>query len=947
MMDCAKLANALTLALAVAAAWTASAADPGPFGIDRRVPWTTSHVTGTPEPPPPYRTERAFPNLTFKAPLEMVALPGTDRLFILEQSGKIFSFPNRNDSANPDLFLDVATELSGWDKVPDAKGFDAVYGLAFHPDFAHNHYCYVCYVLKPRKGQNLANGSRVSRFTVIQTNPPRADPKSEVLLLNWTGGGHNGGSLQFGPDRFLYISTGDAATPTPPDPFDTGQDISDLLSSILRIDVDHAAPGRNYAIPKDNPFITTPNARPEVWAYGFRNPWRMTFDRTTGNLWTGDVGWELWEMVYRVDRAGNYGWSITEGPQPVHPAGRRGPTPILPPQAALPHSESASITGGYVYRGKRLPALAGHYIFGDWETRRLWAARCTGPRDSELARYKEIAQTGLRIVAFGQDNDGELYVVDYEGGGIYSIVPNETAAAASQAFPRKLSDTGLFSSTATHDPAPGVVPFSINAEQWLDGATAQRFVAIPGAETPRFQDDKLAFPNDSVLVRTLSQSGRRTETQLLHFDGRQWHGYSYAWNDNQTDADLVDAAGGQRGNWQFASRAQCLTCHNPWAAVTLAYNLPQLEKPHRYASATADQVQTLRHVGLLPTIPVERKVLVNPYDESADLDARARSYLHVNCAHCHRFGGGGTATIDLRNELPLKDTKTVNAAPALGAFALDDSRIIAPGDPARSVLLYRVAKTGPGRMPHIGSSAVDDRALRLLEQWIRLLPCDAPPHNTPDPTDIDRLLSSTSGALTLLCAVESDRLPPDARGRIISKAAASPAEPVRDLFERFLPPDQRIQRLGTSIDSARLLSLPGDPTRGRTVFFQTAGGLCKQCHQIAGEGEPFGPDLTHIASRYDRSQLLESILQPSKTIAPEFATFVVQTNAGDTYTGLLLKRTPEYVLLKDVQKRETRLSADQISRLAPLPTSAMPDGLLSNLTPQQAADLLAFLSSLK
>ena len=197
----------------------------------------------------------------------------------------------------------------------------------------------------------------------------------------------------------LYISTGDAADPNPPDPFNTGQDISDLLSSILRIDVDRKDQGRNYAVPKDNPFVEMKGARPEVWAYGFRNPWRMSFDRQTGELFVGDVGWELWEMVHRVEKGGNYGWSAMEGPQPIKPR-TVGPTPIHPALIELPHTIACSVTGGRVYRGKKFPELRGAYVFGDWETRRLWAARFEGDRTKEMP---EIARPSVRIVAFGED----------------------------------------------------------------------------------------------------------------------------------------------------------------------------------------------------------------------------------------------------------------------------------------------------------------------------------------------------------------------------------------------------------------------------------------------------------------------------------------------------------------------------------------------------------------
>ena len=171
--------------------------------------------------------------------------------------------------------------------------------------------------------------------------------------------------------------------------------------------------------------MNTPGVRPEIWAFGFRNPWKMSFDRATGDLWVGDVGWELWEMVYKVKRGGNYGWSVMEGPQPVHLEGQRGPTPILPPIKVHPHSEAASITGGYVYHGTRLPELAGAYIYGDLSDRHRLGPALRG-RDGHLAA--ELARTPLHLVAFGETNDGELYLLDHDRTHqIYRLVPNPAA----------------------------------------------------------------------------------------------------------------------------------------------------------------------------------------------------------------------------------------------------------------------------------------------------------------------------------------------------------------------------------------------------------------------------------------------------------------------------------------------------------------------------------------
>ncbi len=240
-------------------------------------------------------------------------------------------------------------------------------------------------------------GTRLSRFRVQDTSLPIIDPKSETVYASWNSEGHSGGSLHFGRDGYLYVSVGDGQNPNPPDKLDTGQDLSDLEASVLRIDVDHESDGLPYRIPADNPFVGQSGARGEIWAYGFRNPWKMAFDPATGSLWTGDVGWEMMEMVYRIDRGANYGWSVMEGSQVVKENGARTSTPITPPIVEHTHLEARSVTGGYFWNADRLPELLGAYIYGDWMTGKIWGLRHDG---FQVTWHQEIADTNLQIICF-------------------------------------------------------------------------------------------------------------------------------------------------------------------------------------------------------------------------------------------------------------------------------------------------------------------------------------------------------------------------------------------------------------------------------------------------------------------------------------------------------------------------------------------------------------------
>jgi putative heme-binding domain-containing protein len=957
-----------------------------PLASKSRSPWSTSRISGSPEAPPPYTPARVFEKIKLNRPLLLTRIPGSNRLAIAEQGGKIVTVVPKPDAA-ADLFFEASKELRALQTLPGADGFESIYGLAFHPDFARNRECFICYTIKGKRGvNNLADGTRVSRFKVNlpKDGPPQIDPATEEIVITFLQGGHNGGDLHFGPDGYLYISTGDAAGPNPPDPLHTGQDCSDLLASILRIDVNQKDPNKNYAIPKDNPFgDRTHNGkpvRPEIWSFGFRNPWRMSFDRQTGSLWVGDVGWEAWEMIYRVEKGGNYGWSIMEARQPIHTQDRVGPSPILPPTIELDHSQAASITGGYVYRGKKHPDLIGKYIFGDYMTKRIWAATLQDGRVTEL---KDILPPTVRIVAFGEDHDGELYLLDHDTGTIHSLEKNAKPDYDPATFPRTLSQTGLFQNVKQHQLAAGVYPFEVNAPQWSDGATAERFVALPNQSQILEHDQKkqlggtidwlgyqLHFPKDGVLGRTLALElapgkAQKIETQILHYDGLYWQAYTYAWRDDQSDADLVTADGDERElrvadprvpggvrrqRWTFASRAQCLQCHTPWAETTLAFNSLQLNRPVQLGTEEKNQLAWLCELGLMKRVKKDGSPLpaydaantaklprlANPHDSTAKLEDRARSYLHVHCSHCHRNGGGGAVTFELTRNADLKKG-VLDAPPQRGDFGLKDARIVAPGDPERSTLLFRMAKFGKDRMPHIGSELPDPRGVQLIHDWIR---GDRKPNETSLPERLQRIHQPDS-ALVLARRVQQST---NAERAILAAAEKLPSGSLRDLFEGFFPDDGQPRKLGPTPRPRSILSLKGDSTRGATLIRQEKL-QCLKCHQLDGQGIAIGPELTKLGKDRTRAELLESLLEPSRRVEAKYQAFAVKTLDGRSYAGLILHRDAKEIRLRDAENKEHRIRVEDLDLVQPMRLSLMPEGLLADLTAQQAADLLEFLSN--
>ncbi len=614
-----------------------------PFGLTARTPWTASRVKGSPEPPPPYKLHREYPNLKFNQPIAMIPEPGSHRIFILEVGGQMLLFEDDPDVQDSVTIFDY--------KSIDSTIRGSAWGMAFHPNYEDNGYVFVFLNITKRKGQEKEH-NHVYRLQVTKDEPRRIVPGSEKLIIKWASGGHGGGDLAFGPDGYLYIGSGDGTGGSDKD--NTGQDLSDLTGSILRIDVDNPPEGEAYGIPDDNPFLHIEGARPEAWTNGHRQVWRLGFDKETGNLWVGEVGQDLWEMIHLIRKGGNYGWSVYEGSHPFMLERKLGPGKLYKPIVEHPHSESRSITGGYVYRGKRRPEFYGMYIYCDYETGIVWGFRY---ENEQVKDHQVLSDSTYKVATFGHDHQRELYLVALSGE-IFSLQPSGAPTTATADIPRKLSETGLFSDVVQQQPAPGVIPYSVNASAWTDGASIQRFLGVPGEDKITYGSKRgWDLKDGAVAVQTLSlefeadnpASRRPVETRLLTRQEGEWLAYSYMWNESGTDADLVGKDGMDRKfqikdpaapdgvrqqTWRYSARTECMGCHSRAAKWVLGLNTAQMNRDHQYGDVTDNQIRVWDHIGLFeksPDKPVaELPQLTNPYDETADLNARARAYLHAN-----------------------------------------------------------------------------------------------------------------------------------------------------------------------------------------------------------------------------------------------------------------------------------------------------------------------------
>jgi len=702
-------------------------------------------------------------------PVALATPPGeTGRLFIVEQRGCIVVVTNLAAPTRT-VFLDITRRtVSG--------GEQGLLGLAFHPRYAANGRFFVFRTQRTGPAGVQALHDVLSEFRVAPGSPNAADPDSEIPLFRQPDDApnHNGGDLHFGADGYLYVSVGDEGGGD--DNFRNSQVIDrDLFAGVLRIDVDRRPgslpPNRdvrnsvhefsyttNYAIPPDNPFVGATQflgravdparVRTEFWSVGLRNPWRMSFDRATGELWIGDVGQGAEEMVVLSRAGANHGWAFREGnragPRTGAPAGfLTDPSfQYVRPVYTYLHGSGPmrgfSITGGVVYRGRRISPLHGAYLFADHVSGNVWSLH-RSPAPGGAPRVTRLGAVS-GVSAFGVDpRDGEVLLCQLGGGRVLRLEYSDQFVG--EPLPLTLSETGAFADLAALTPAPGVVPYEINLPFWSDGAFKRRWFALPGPD--RFIDfatnGAWRTPPGTVWVKHFelediegdAASVRRLETRFLVRNSNGVHGFTYRWT-SASDAVLVPEDGGElqldrrvqgesfRQTWRFPSRAECLACHTLESGHSLSFQTAQLHRPVSDPAGPMNQIEALAAAGYFSGSPgssVRWPVLAPPEEDSASVESRARSWLAVNCASCHRAGGTGGGFLDLRLETPTSDTGMV-----FGRLNDDggdsDQRVVLPGDPVHSMLLTRIGIRGPRQMPPLASVVPDPAGVALIRRWI-------------------------------------------------------------------------------------------------------------------------------------------------------------------------------------------------------------------------------------
>jgi glucose/arabinose dehydrogenase len=739
--------------------------DEGPI-VQKEFPLTTPAIGG-------YALVDAFPGVVFDIPAAVVWPKGQPLPFVLERTGQIKRVENGGKSARK--VLDYGTEVR-------VSGEGGAVGMAIHPQFGDGTgakpYVYVWYnACEPATACDTAYAQRLQRYT-WSTTLNAFDPASVLTMIEEREfeNVHNAGKMAFGADGFLYFGNGDDIQTANHQTLTRG-----LFAGIFRIDVDegavksHPIPAghttdlspftrQGYAIPNDNPFVgTVPNGLEEFYALGFRNPFSWSFDRQTGKMWLGDVGDSFREEINLVTKGGNYQWPIMEGeltnlnPDVTSYVPNSTPTP---PAFYYSHAEMAdlsSIFGGFVYHGTALPELGGKLLYTDWITGRIWSLDITQSPPTRTMLVQN--QFKYQPLGWGQDNAGEVYFIQYglgdvgnnavHGGHVKKIVRDTIVDKT----PKRLTGTFLFKDVPTLTPADDLVPYDVSSVLWSDGAVKKRWIKVPAGKkvslvtgTGTTMDGTFKYPVGTMFIKqfdmapeiTIPGRTRHLETRVMVVGNDTTYGYTFRWREDGSDADLVpdgrDEALGDR-NWHYPSPAQCWGCHrNGYEDDNNSIRNEKYRILGFTPAQLGGQVTDLKAKGVFEDAVAPVAALPTPGDaKTGTLGARAYAYLSANCSQCHHeyanyTGGGqtwiatfGAGGLDARH---LTDNvhnypMSIKLANVLSRPGLVNGKLIAPGEPDKSVLLGRIEANDPDvRMPPIARNVVDPTGAALIREWI-------------------------------------------------------------------------------------------------------------------------------------------------------------------------------------------------------------------------------------
>ena len=731
--------------------------------------------------------EPVFPNITFDSPLTFNEVPNANKILVGQRDGQIFWFDKTPNASTKNIVVDLSDKVGVvWDGGFLGLALHPEFGTS------GNNYIYTWYSTEDANSADFPNFYTTQscdseeywgNFLVLaryQMNPNtltvQESSEQIMLKLRMYGTTHRGGGLLFGDDGFLYLTTGDQTA------FKKAQDITNNLDGgVLRIDVDrdntksHAPirtmpdnhgfsdeiTGNGYWIPNDNPFLSANGTTfEEYYSIGHRNPHRMTKDRATGNLYVGEIGGGRHEEINVIKKGGNYGWPVYEGffenrscvSELLNGMQHEGPL------TSFPRTEANAVIGGYVYRGTEIPELQGKYVCADYGLgEEIWTI------DTDTGDYTQLGNfSSTNIISFGEDEQGELYIMKQGTSSLYKMVSKNSPTSN---MPSLLSETGAFKNLNTLEPTDGLIPYDLVESFWSDGALKKRWIGIPNDGTHNTAGEKIAFsendvwdfPIGSVLVKHFElpidernpSLTKRLETRfsVKAADGN-FYFTTYKWNDQETDAVLLTSgldetitvrnANGSTGTqtWTYPSTSDCISCHNPSTGGTLGTRTRYLNKDYTYPKTgrTANQLVTLSHLGILDedindadTAGLLTSKAMD--DPNASLDEKARSYLDLNCAHCHRPGTGNRGNFDLRLRLDLVATGLLTASP-YESLGIANEKIVDPGSPETSILYHRANSVDPAiMMPPIAKNKVDEAAVQLINDWISQLspddnPCD-------------------------------------------------------------------------------------------------------------------------------------------------------------------------------------------------------------------------------